>query len=233
MKEKAERLKKAIMYLLGSGVITSQKMVSDIMNANQVSVSKALAGQVGYLTDSFIHRFNLAFNEIFNEEWIRSGEGEMIKNAEQSQIKSSIQSNLPARGVPYFDDMECTGTILSMYTDVKEQPAFYIDYAHFNDCTAYVPVVGDSMYPNYCSGEIVAVKQINNLDVIQWGESYLVVTNDNANNLRTIKQIHYCEDESKIILRASNPNYRGDTVIPKEDIVSLFIIKGKIKRNQL
>lgn len=168
-----------------------------------------------------------------NTGWLLTGEGEMIKNAEQSQIKSSIQSNLPARGVPYFDDMECTGTILSMYTDVKEQPAFYIDYAHFNDCTAYVPVVGDSMYPNYCSGEIVAVKQINNLDVIQWGESYLVVTNDNANNLRTIKQIHYCEDESKIILRASNPNYRGDTVIPKEDIVSLFIIKGKIKRNQL
>lgn len=146
---------------------------------------------------------------------------------------NSTKSNLPARGVPYFDDMECTGTILSMYTDIKEQPAFYIDYAHFNDCTAYVPVVGDSMYPNYCSGEIVAVKQINNLDVIQWGESYLVVTNDNANNLRTIKQIHYCEDESKIILRASNPNFRGDTVIPKEDIVSLFIIKGKIKRNQL
>lgn len=233
MKEKAERLKKAIMYLLGSGVITSQKMVSDIMNANQVSVSKALAGQVGYLTDSFIHRFNLAFNDVFNEEWIRTGEGEMIKNADQSQIKSNYQSNLPIRGVPYFDDMECTGTILSMYTDVKENPAFYIDYAHFNDCTAYVPVVGDSMYPNYCSGEIVAVKQINNFDVIQWGESYLVVTNDNANNLRTIKQIHYCEDESKIILRASNPNYRGDTVIPKEDIVNLFIIKGKIKRNQL
>lgn len=96
-----------------------------------------------------------------------------------------------------------------------------------------MPVVGDSMYPKYASGEIIAVKQIFNLDVVQWGEAYLVITNGNANDLRTIKLLHPHDDESKIILRASNPNYKGDTVINKEDILSLFLIKGKITRNQL
>lgn len=166
--------------------------------------------------------------ENLNAKWLLTGNGEPFINDE-----TYLPTNTEGKGVPYFEDIEASCSILEMPMDTPENPTFYIDYEHFNDCNAYIPVVGDSMYPQYCAGEIVAVKRIYNFDVIQWGEAYLIVTNDNANNLRTIKQIHYCEDESKIILRASNPNYRGDTKINKEDIVSLFIIKGKIKRNQL
>lgn len=162
-----------------------------------------------------------------NTDWLMKGYGEPFGD------KKHLPSNTTGNGVPYFEDIEASCSILSMNMDIAENPTFYIDYEHFNDCNAYIPVVGDSMYPQYCSGEIVAVKRIYNFNVIQWGEAYLIVTNENSNSLRTIKQIHYCEDQSQIILRASNPNFRGDTVINKEDIVSLFIIKGKIKRNQL
>ena len=160
-------------------------------------------------------------------DWLISGKGVPFPANEH------LPTNTNGKGVPYFEDIEASCSILSMNMETPENPTFYIDYEHFNDCNAYIPVVGDSMYPQYCAGEIVAVKQISNFDVIQWGEAYLIVTNSNANDLRTIKQIHYSDDESKIILRASNPNYKGDTKINKEDILSMFIIKGKIKRNQL
>lgn len=163
-----------------------------------------------------------------NASWLLTGKGDPFVDEE-----THLPTNINGKGVPYFEDIEASCSILSMNMDIPENPTFYIDYEHFNDCNAYIPVVGDSMYPQYCAGEIVAVKQIFNFEVIQWGEAYLVVTNSNANDLRTIKQVHYCDDESKIILRASNPNYRGDTKINKEDIRSMFIIKGKIKRNQL
>lgn len=163
-----------------------------------------------------------------NASWLLTGVGEPFKE----EVKL-LPTNTTGKGVPYFEDIEASCSILSMNMDIPETPTFYIDYEHFNDCNAYIPVVGDSMYPQYCAGEIVAVKQIHNFDVLQWGEAYLIITNTNANDLRTIKQIHYCEDDSKIILRASNPNYRGDTKINKADILSMFIIKGKIKRNQL
>lgn len=162
-----------------------------------------------------------------NLDWLINGNGVPFPKNEH------LPTNTNGKGVPYFEDIEASCSILSMNMDTPENPTFYIDYEHFNDCNAYIPVVGDSMYPQYCAGEIVAVKQIFNFDVIQWGEAYLIVTNSNANDLRTIKQIHYCDDESKIILRASNPNFKGDTQINKEDILSMFIIKGKIKRNQL
>ena len=190
--------------------------------------------------------------ENINPYWLVTGIGDMIVANDTSQLIHEAQEEYNKRhtnsredhtanilalekkqGVPYYENIEATCSIISQYNDYPEAPTFFINYEHFNDCTAYLPVVGDSMYPQYCSGEIVAVKKIPNKDIIQWGEAYFVVTNDNANSLRTIKQIHYCEDESKIVLRASNPNFKGDTIIDKNDIVSLFIIKGKIKRNQL
>jgi len=137
------------------------------------------------------------------------------------------------KGVPYFDNIDGTASITTSFSDYPETPAFYIDYEHFNDCDAYIQVVGDSMYPAYSSGEIIAVKRIYNLDVIQWGEVYFVVTNSNANDMKTVKQLHYHEDLDKIVLRSSNPNYKGDTVVNKKDILYLYIVKGKIRRNQL
>ena len=165
-----------------------------------------------------------------NTYWLLTGEGDPFNG--NDIITQASHVNLIV-GVPYYDDIEATESMLSRNMETPEIPTFYINYEHFNDCTAYIPVFGSSMYPYYCSGEIVAVKRIFNIDVIQWGEAYLVVTNKDANSLRTIKLIFPHEEQDKIILRACNPDYIGDTIISKKDILSMFIIKGKITRNQL
>lgn len=176
-----------------------------------------------------------------SSEWLLTGKGEMLREEEKEYENPKLVTStyeeikqLPVfRGVPYYENVEATCGIVSQYNDYPENPAFFINYEHFNDCTAYIPVVGDSMYPQYCAGEIIAVKRIYNIEIIQWGEAYFVVTNENANDLKTVKLVFPHEDRDKIILRASNPNFKGDTVINKADIISMFIIKGKIKRNQL
>lgn len=136
-------------------------------------------------------------------------------------------------GVPYYEDLDVTGSMITSFEDYNEVPTFRIDYRHFNDCDAYLPVVGDSMLPKFVSGDIIAVKQMKSLETLLWGETYLVITNSNANSLRTIKDVHFHPDPAKVILRASNPAFAGDTIINKSDIVSIYIVKGKIKRNQL
>lgn len=117
--------------------------------------------------------------------------------------------------------------------NINNTPEFYVDFQPFNDCTAYLPIYGDSMYPHFSSGEIVAVKKVSNHDIILWGEAYLIITDTNANNMKTVKLLYPHEDEDKIILRASNPEYKGDTIIPKSSILNLYIVKGKITRKQL
>lgn len=134
------------------------------------------------------------------------------------------------RGVPYYD-LDVSAHITSSFNDIEAQPSFYVDFEPFNDCDGWLNVFGDSMYPAYKNGERFAVKQVFNLEVILWGEAYFVVTNEAANDLKTIKLLHAHHDESKVILRSSNPSFKGDTVINKADILALFIVKGKVSQN--
>jgi hypothetical protein len=152
------------------------------------------------------------------------------QNENEKEKEKEIIINEKRGKVPYFD-IDVTSHITHSFNDVHETPSFYVDYKPFNDCAAYVNNYGDSMFPKYKNGERLAVKQIFNLDVINWGETYLIITNENANDLKTVKDIHPHRDLDKIILRASNPAYAGDTIINKEDVLSLFAIKGKISQN--
>lgn len=159
------------------------------------------------------------------------------KNIEESLLKEPNQARYkpiinPTGVVPYYN-VEISGAFNSSFEDLKEYIEFYIDYKPLNDCTAYLPYFGNSMYPMFKSGNTLAVKQINNFNIILWGEPHLVITNDNANNYRTVKCIYQHTDPSKIILRAKNPDFPGDVIVNKEDILSLYIVKGKIELNEL
>lgn len=155
--------------------------------------------------------------------------GDIIKNY-TIEAKETVMTK--GNGVPYYD-IDVTATITESFNDVKETPEFYVDFRPFNDCTAYLPIFGDSMYPTFASGEIIAVKKLNNKDIILWGEAHLIITNELANNMKTVKLLFPHDDPDKIILRASNPNFKGDTIILKESIINLYIVKGKITRKQL
>ena len=151
-------------------------------------------------------------------------------NAIESNIIDKKETYEKEKRVPYYD-IDVTSHITTSFSDVVEKPTFYVDYQPFNDCSAYVNNYGDSMYPKYKNGEKLAVKQILNLDVLMFGETYLIITNANANDLKTVKEVHYHKDQSKLILRAANPDYQGDTIIDKVDILSMFAVKGKISQN--
>lgn len=196
------------------------------IGVKQATMSNIVAGRLSKPSFEVINAIVSKTN--INSAWLITGEGEMF--SDKNLVKKDKQGS---KGIPYYEDIQATGGIKTSYEDYPEDPTFYIDYKHFNDCTAYLPVAGDSMAPQYCSGEIVAIKRILNLDVILWGEAYLVVTNSNANDLRTIKLIFPNEDPSKITLRACNPDYKGDTILNKSDILFMYIVKGKITRNQL
>lgn len=161
-----------------------------------------------------------------------NSDGVVRKPIEKDADTPVIFHKVRSQGVPFYD-IDVSASIVSSFSDVKELPEYFIDFKPFNDCMAWMPIYGDSMYPKFQSGEIVAIKQIMSLDVLQWGEPHLVIT-DQTYGLRTVKCIHPHEDfEDKIILRSTNPNYRGDTIIPKKNILSMYIIKGKVTRFQI
>lgn len=96
----------------------------------------------------------------------------------------------------------------------------------------YLTVCGESMLPKFVPGEICSVRRVNNIDIILYGETYLIQTNEKTDNMVTLKALKKHPDCDKIILKPLNPNF-GETVIPKSAIVALYIVTGKITRTML
>ncbi len=168
-----------------------------------------------------------------NENWL-SGKSSLMFNLEGGQTPE-LRSNAPLRdnptGVPFFDST--SGELQKDISHIlREAPAYYVDFKPFNDCDAYLPVLGDSMLPKFTPGDVIAVKRCVNLDVILWGETYLVETDAQANNLFALRIVRPGADANAIVLQALNPEFSGELVIPKNAIRNLYLVKGKITRSQ-
>lgn len=201
----------------------NQKSFAEEANLQQSQISNVERGTRDITPDIILkirNRYHV------NIDWIQEGIGKIFESKEAADEANAV-------AVPYYD-IDVTGSVVGSFQDIREKPEYYIDFKPFNDCTAYFSIYGDSMYPRYASGEILAVKEIKNRNTIQWGEAYLVVTDETENNMRTVKTLHpYEDDKSCIVLRATNPNFRGDTVIKKSAIIGLYIVKGKIRKDQM
>lgn len=215
--------------------MTENQRLKIIMNSlhfkTQASFAEKLEIKPGSLSDIFREKKNIGVSGSIkikleqqlnvNIHWLETGIGEPF-----------LAKSEHYTGVPYYNiNIADADSNISLFEE--DTPEYHVNYRPFNDCTAYLPVYGDSMYPKYASGEIIAVKQVNNLNVIQWGEAYVVITNEHTNGIKSIKILHEHADPNKIILKSSNPNFKGETVVKKTDILSLYIIKGKITRNMI
>lgn len=187
--------------------------IYDIQNGKTKNISAKMA-------DKIIS----AFPEI-DRSWLLTGEGNMLKPMGTVFVKKSD-------GIPFYD-MDVTAGITESFADVREEVQYYINYPPLNDCDAAFPVYGDSMEPDFYAGDVVLVREIRNVDSMLWGEPYLIITDAACDNLRTIKNVYLSEDRRSFILRATNPKYSGDTIVPRDNVLKIFLVKGKVARRQL
>lgn len=199
----------------------TQQAIADVLGVSQGAVTALLNGKpFGSKTAQ-----NWSDHFGFNIAWLLTGEGAMLKHESPTELKSNTS-------IPFYD-IDVTASIAEAFHDTPEIPQYYIDFPPLNDCTAAFPVFGESMEPDFFAGEVVLVKEITNVDSMLWGEPYLVITNANCDNLRTIKNVYLSEDRQYFILRATNPRYSGDTIISRNDVLKIFLVKGKVNRRQL
>lgn len=89
--ERADRFNKAYEYLKNRGMVHTQKELAAKMQATAPHVSLAMKGESKYLTDNFLRRFNEAFGELFNYQWLILGEGNMLKDGNEEE-ETPVQS---------------------------------------------------------------------------------------------------------------------------------------------
>jgi phage repressor protein C with HTH and peptisase S24 domain len=224
--ELLNRLNDSIAFLKGRKIIKTQQDIATKLKYNKGSVSQALNGKNGYLTKDFIKNFTDHFPEI-NYSWLLTGEGKMLKDS-YSDDQDIVSNNTPQEptGFYYPDVSAAAGMDKEIVNDeLKRIP---INLPNWEKGIDFINVYGDSMYPKYCSGEIIGVKQVE-LQYLNYGYAYVVILKDGQVMLKYIKK--GC-DNDHIILESENKFYE-----PKEyhldQIKKVFIIKGVITKTTM
>ena len=191
-----------------------------------IGVARGYFSNVKTLGSDRILRIHTKYPEL-NIEWLVTGNGEMIKNAEREQktieISESAISETKRKGALIYDiDATCglSGRDIE-FTDEKVIGS--IDAPEINPDSEIIFATGDSMLPLIASGDRVVIRKIESWDYFNYGQVYLIITNE----YRLIQRVrrHPKDADNLILLRSENPNY-DDIDLPKREIIHLFIVEN-------
>lgn len=179
-----ERLKKAFEYAKSRGVVHTQKDAAQLMGATPQNFSGALNGDPRCLTDKFLQRFNEAFGNVFNLDWLLTGEGEMLMNGERPTPAPKDASR--CYDVLTIQGGTGHGSPLDRITDNDVVVGHMMaPDLPVGDDIIYIKVRGNSMVnrndPAHSipDGAWVGIRRATS-SVIRWGEVYAIMTTDGA-----------------------------------------------------
>lgn len=89
------------------------------------------------------------------------------------------------------------------------------------DCA--IRVDGDSMYPRYRNGDILAIRIIKNPSFFQWGRVYVLSTIQGC----VVKKLYPdANDPERIVCHSENSELYPDYSIPKDEVLGVAIVVG-------
>lgn len=191
-----------------------------------IGVARGYFSNVKTLGSDRILRIHTKYPEL-NIEWLVTGNGEMIKNAEREQktieISESAISETKRKGALIYD-IDATCGLSGRDVDFTDEKVIgSIDAPEINPDSKIIFATGDSMLPLIASGDRVVIRKIESWDFFNYGQVYLIITNE----YRLIKRVrrHPKDSDNLILLRSENPDY-DDIDLPKREIIHLFIVEN-------
>lgn len=173
-----------------------------------------LKSSIKFASVSVIHR---NFPDL-NIEWLLTGDGNML--------------NIPERGSAHLDEnlipvlpFAAVAGYMSDNNGVDLFNGESVSFADFSargaDCA--IRVDGDSMYPRYNSGDILAIKILRDPSFFQWGRVYVLSTIQGC----IVKKLYpFPGDENRIICHSENWEMFPDYTITKSDVLAVAIVVG-------
>lgn len=163
-----------------------------------------------------------------NAIWLLTGEGEMLTtDISDTQIRCSENS----RGMQKFSqetrpripfDAAAGGLSVAIGSVREEQCERLPVIPTFPRYDFTIIARGDSMEPQYVSGDELACLFIKDQSFIQWGRPHVLDTTQGV----VVKRIFDAGDS--ILCKSINPEY-PDFKIPKDDIIHMALVVGYIR----
>ena len=176
--DKMKALNEAYNRCMLAGTIRNKSDFADLVGVNRSTMSSAFSGKEEYLTDKLVAKVMAVLG--------------------QGETPAPTPDTLPVLPIGAR-----AGTI-----------ADWCDAVHEYDCEKIVSpirgaslaaqVTGDSMSPEYPSGSQIIVKKVDEEAFVQWGEVYLLDTDNGA----ILKQVRQTERDDVVECVSLNPAYQ-------------------------
>ena len=151
-------------------------------------------------------------NVQISSDWLLTGEGKMLK--EESPFdgvvipvahSKSTEKVVPMSVFNLYDIDVSAGLTRLFAEDGEQRKAFLgqISIPNMPKCDGAVKVIGDSMYPLLKSGDIIAYREVHNIEAIQWGEIYILQTEYEGDISVVVKYVKKSELGSGHVLLVS------------------------------
>lgn len=232
IENKVDRMITAYEYLRSIGRAHKQQDIAEKMATDKSNVSRAMKGDKKYLTDRFLHRFNRAFDNIFNEDWLLTGEGEMLNNAnpKPKYNEATLLNQNYIINVPLVNQYAQAGYLCgyqdAAYIATLPTMPFIIDHEAKGNYVAF-EVKGDSMNDgteeSYLEGDRLLCREIapylwvdSKLHFRKW--DFVIVHEDGI----IVKRIIDHDVENHTITIHSLNNMYPDRVIDLCDVKQIF-----------
>ena len=192
----------------------------------ETGLSNGFLDKVKDIGSSKIEDILNSYPEI-NPAWLLTGKGEMLL--------ADMGNNEPGNTmIPLYNDVSSIGGI-SNIADISgvSQPTEWINAGDwFRDATAAIRHYGDSMI-EYPSGSILALKEVQDRNLIVWGRNYSIETTE----FRITKRLQRGKSEDYISAYSSNnETYPDGTLIHQpidihsKSIKRLYLVLGYVTK---
>ena len=172
-------------------------------------------------------------------DWLLTGNGAMLKPTTQEpqvEVKPIHQPRYTEKKedtqVVYLYDFKATAGLKALFDNNKQNIIDTIKIPNLPKCDGAIHIMGDSMYPELKSGDIILYKQqlldINNL---LYGEMYILSYNIDGEDYIVVKYIRKSDKgEPFISLGSENPAYAARD-IDFRCITALALVKASVRIN--
>ena len=154
-----------------------------------------------------LSKFLSRFREI-SPDWLLTGEGKMLREEQSFNgvVIPVAHSKTPEKTIPIsvfnLYDIDISAGLSRLFSEEGDKNKAFlgkISIPNMPKCDGAVKVIGDSMYPLLKSGDIIAYKEVHNIEAVQWGEIYIL-------------QLEYDEDIS-VVVKYVKKSEKGDEYI--------------------
>lgn len=168
----------------------------------------------------------ISYYKDINPEWLLTGCGLMLKTSyefpdEQCRGLTAIQGE---QGIPLIPMEAMAGFGIGNSSQIMEYECEKYVIPSFRGAEFLIQVKGNSMYPKYASGDIVACKKLSLDTFFQWNKVYVIDSEQGV----LIKRIRKASDTQHIMLISENKDYDPFELL-RQDIQSLAIVIGVIR----